>query len=82
MRNFLIQRTSLQAQLENLQASYDMTEQNFEIQKQTLSTQTENNKNMYDQDSADLQKIQHSIQNFKGQQENAIADALKKVRNQ
>jgi len=80
IKNLYLQQASLEQQLSNLQDSYDMTEQNFDIQKETLYAQTENTQNVYGQDSADLQKIENSIQNFKDQQENTILDTLKKVR--
>jgi len=81
MKNLHLQQASLEAQLENLQATYDFTEQNFEFQKESLSAQVENNQNIYNQDSADLQKLENTIANFKSQQENVVSDALKKVRN-
>jgi len=80
VKNFYLQQDALQEQLDNLQASYDLTEQNFEFQKQSLQAQADNNQNIYDQDSADLEKLQHSIQNFKDQQINTIEDAFKKIR--
>ena len=81
MKNLHLQQALLEAQLENLQATYDFTEQNFEFQKESLSAQVENNQNIYNQDSADLQKLENTIANFKSQQENVVSDALKKVRN-
>lgn len=80
MKNLHIQQASLQAQLENLKSTYDMTEQNFEIQKETLSAQTDNTQTTYNQNNADKEKLQTSIQNFKDQQKNIIMDAFKKVR--
>ena len=80
IKNLYLQQSSLEEQLENLEATYEMTEQNFDIQQETLSAQIENTQNTYNQDSADLQKLENSIQNFKDQQENTINDAFKKVR--
>lgn len=81
IKNLHLQEDMLQTQLENLEATYEMTEQNFEFQRQSLEAQTENNQNIYNQDSADLQKLENTIANFKSQQENIVSDALKKVRN-
>lgn len=80
IKNLYIQKKSLEQQIQNIEETYTMTEQNFELQKETLQAQTENNQDIYDQDSADITKLEHSIQNFKNQQANTINDAFKKIR--
>jgi hypothetical protein len=80
IKNLYIQQLSLKQQIENIDRTYEMTEQNFEIQKESLEAQTENNQDIYNQDSADLTKLERSIQNFKSQQINTINDSFKKIR--
>ena len=79
IKNLYIQQASLRQQLKNIENTYTMTEQNFELQKRSLESQTTNNQNIYNQDNADITKLEHSIQNFKNQQENTINDAFKKI---
>gem|GEM_PF-6709358 len=81
IKNLHLQKEMLQTQLENLEATYEMTEQNFEFQRQSLEAQAENNQHIYNQDSADLKKLKKAVANFKSQQENIVSDAFKKVRN-
>jgi hypothetical protein len=80
IKNLYIQQISLKQQLQNIEDTYTMTEQNFELQRQSVEAQTENSENIYNQDSADLTKLEHSIQNFKNQQANTIQDTFKKIR--
>ena len=80
IKNLYIQQASLRQQIKNLEKTYALTEQNFELQKQTVEAQTDNSQNIYNQDSPDLTKLEHSIQNFKDQQTNTINDGLKKIR--
>lgn len=80
IKNLYIQQLSLKQQIENIDRTYEMTEQNFEIQKESLQAQTENNQDIYNQDSADLTKLERSIENFKNQQINPINDSFKKIR--
>lgn len=80
IKNLYIQQASLRQQLQNIEDTYALTEQNFELQRQSVEAQTSNSENIYNQDSADLTKLEHSIQNFKNQQANTIKDTLKKVR--
>jgi len=80
IKNLRLQQEALYAQLDNLEETYNMTEENFEMQKETLRAQTENTQDVYNQDNVDLEKLEKSIQNFKDQQENTILDAFKKIR--
>jgi hypothetical protein len=80
IKNLYIQQVSLKQQIENIDRTYEMTEQNSEIQKESLQAQTENNQDIYNQDNADLTKLEHSIENFKIQQVNTINDSFKKIR--